>query len=52
MLCLALGGLVYSLGAIIHCLSRVRFHNVVWHAFVVVAAGVHLSAIAQLLPSP
>ncbi len=51
MLCLALGGLVYSLGAIIHCLSRVRFHNVVWHAFVVIAAGLHLSAIAQIVPS-
>jgi hemolysin III len=51
LLCLVLGGVVYSLGVVIHCLSRVRFHNVVWHALVVVAAGLHLSAIAQILPS-
>jgi hemolysin III len=52
LLGLVIGGVIYSLGAAIYCLSSVRFHNVVWHAFVVVAAGVHLSAIAQLLPSP
>jgi hemolysin III len=50
MLCLVLGGIVYSLGAGIHCLSGVRFQNVVWHSFVVIAAGLHLSAIAQILP--
>ncbi len=52
LLCLVLGGVVYSLGAAIHCLSRVRFQNVVWHSLVVIAAGLHLSAIAQILPSP
>ena len=50
LLCLVLGGVVYSLGAAIFCLPSVRFHNVVWHAFVVVAAGLHLSAVAQILP--
>jgi hemolysin III len=50
LLCLVLGGVVYSLGAAIHSLSRVRFHNVVWHALVVIAAGLHLSAIAQIVP--
>ncbi len=52
LLGLVLGGVIYSLGAAIYCLSSVRFHNVIWHALVVVAAGFHLSAIAQLLPSP
>jgi hemolysin III len=51
-LCLALGGVVYSVGAVIHSLPKIRFHNVVWHVFVVVAAGLHLSAIAQILPAP
>jgi hemolysin III len=51
LICLILGGVVYSLGVVMHCLSRVRFHNVAWHALVVVAAGLHLSAIAQILPS-
>jgi hemolysin III len=50
LFCLVLGGLVYSLGVVMHCLSRVRFHNVLWHALVVTAAGLHLSAIAQILP--
>jgi len=52
LLCLVLGGVVYSLGVAAHCLSQFRFHNVVWHAFVVVAAGLHFSAIAQILPLP
>jgi hemolysin III len=51
MLCLVLGGIVYSVGAAIHYMSNVRYNNVVWHALVVVAAGLHLSAIAQILPS-
>ncbi len=51
MLCLVLGGIVYSLGAAFHLVSRIRFHNAVWHGFVVAAAALHLSAIAQILPS-
>jgi hemolysin III len=51
LLYLVFGGVVYSVGAIIHCLPGMRFHNVVWHAFVVVAAGLHLTAIALILPS-
>jgi hemolysin III len=50
LLCLVLGGVVYSLGAAVHSMSGVRFHNVAWHAFVVAAAGLHLSAIAQIIP--
>ena len=52
LLCLVLGGLVYSFGVAAHCLSRIRFHNVIWHALVVVAAGLHFSAIAQIVPRP
>lgn len=38
------GGLLYSVGAVIHGLERVRFHNVFWHVLVVAAAGCHYMA--------
>lgn len=39
------GGLAYSLGTLVYVLRRVPFHNVVWHALVLVGAGFHLAAI-------
>ena len=51
LLCLVLGGIVYSLGAAIHRLTHVRYHNVAWHGLVVCAAGLHLAAVAQILPA-
>ena len=39
------GGLVYSLGVVFHLLERLRFQNAIWHAFVVVAAGIHFAAV-------
>jgi hemolysin III len=39
------GGAAYSLGALVHLLRRVPFHNVVWHALVLVGAGLHLAAV-------
>jgi hemolysin III len=46
------GGAAYSVGAIIHSRWHFRFHNVVWHALVVVGAGMHWMAISELLPPP
>ena len=48
-ICLALGGIVYSLGAVVHRLSRLRFHNAAWHALVTVAAGLQFAAVAQVV---
>jgi len=45
---LLLGGLVYSLGAVVHARDRMPFHNALWHAMVVVAAALHFAAVAQL----
>lgn len=42
---LVAGGIVYSLGIIFHLWEKLRFQNVLWHAFVVVAAMLHLAAI-------
>jgi hemolysin III len=52
LLLLFAGGTAYSMGAIIHSRCRFRFHNVVWHALVVVGAGMHWVAISKLLPPP
>jgi hemolysin III len=41
---LAAGGVLYSLGAAVHHLRRLPFHNVIWHAMVLVAAGLHFTA--------
>ncbi len=38
------GGIVYSLGAGVYSLKRVRFHNAIWHAMVLVAASLHYAA--------
>jgi hemolysin III len=46
------GGTAYSVGAIIHSQCRFRFHNAVWHALVVVGAGMHWLAIVELLGLP
>jgi hemolysin III len=47
LLLLFAGGAAYSVGAIIHSRCCFRFHNAVWHALVVVGAGVHWVAIAS-----
>ena len=39
------GGLLYSLGTPFLLLGRMRFHNTIWHAFVVVASVVFCVAI-------
>ena len=46
ILLLLLGGIVYSIGSMIHLLQRLPFHNVVWHALVLLGAGLHLAALA------
>lgn len=42
---LAAGGVLYSIGVVFHLWERVRFHNVIWHALVVIAAGFHYFAV-------
>jgi len=38
------GGIAYSAGIIFHLWGHLRFQNVLWHAFVVVGASLHLFA--------
>lgn len=39
------GGITYSAGIVFHLWRRLRFHNVLWHGFVVLGATLHLWAI-------
>lgn len=48
LLLLLLGGIVYSLGALVHAWRRLPFQNVIWHAMVLVGAGLHLAAVSRL----
>jgi hemolysin III len=48
---LAIGGILYSLGAIFHVWQSLRFHNAIWHGFVLLAASCHYSAVLACLPS-
>jgi hemolysin III len=42
---LVAGGVLYSTGVVFHAWRSLRFHNAIWHGFVLVAAVCHYSAI-------
>ena len=46
---LAAGGLFYTLGVIFHMWESLRFQNAIWHAFVVLAAACHYTAVLDYL---
>ena len=41
------GGLVYSAGVVFYVIEHIPFHKAIWHAFVLVAAVLHFSAVAM-----
>ena len=43
---LILGGVVYTLGAVVYARDRLPFNRAIWHAMVLAAAGLHYTAIA------
>jgi hemolysin III len=43
------GGTAYSFGIIFHVWERLRFHNVMWHCFVVLGASLHLWAVLDCM---
>lgn len=51
MVLLAAGGLLYSFGVLMHLSTRLRYHNALWHVFVLVATGCHFVAIYRLVLS-
>lgn len=44
---LVAGGVAYCSGIIFHLWERLRFHNVLWHCFVVMGASLHLWAMLE-----
>jgi hemolysin III len=40
------GGVVYTLGTMVHLARRLAFHNALWHAMVLTAAALHFAAVA------
>jgi hemolysin III len=49
LILLAVGGVIYSLGTIVHAFDRLPFQRAIWHGFVVTAAAVHYAAIVALV---
>ncbi len=48
MVLLAAGGLLYSTGVVMHLATRLRYHNALWHMFVLGAAACHFAAVYRL----
>jgi len=48
LLFLAAGGALYSLGVVVHLATRLRYHNALWHVFVIAAAACHYAVILHL----
>ncbi len=46
---IAVGGALYSLGVIFHVWERLRFQNAIWHAFVLLGAACHYTAVLDLV---
>jgi hemolysin III len=47
---LLIGGILYSLGTVFHVWRGLRFHNAIWHGFVLLAASCHYWAVLACLP--
>jgi hemolysin III len=47
---LAIGGILYSLGTVFHVWQGLRFHNAIWHDFVLLAASCHYLAVLACWP--
>jgi hemolysin III len=43
------GGALYSFGVIFHAWRRLRFHNAIWHSFVLLGAACHYTAVFALV---
>jgi hemolysin III len=49
LLLIIAGGLAYCSGIIFHLWERLRFHNAIWHCFVVLGATIHLWAVLDIM---
>lgn len=47
LLLLGIGGVLYTIGIAFHLCNGLRYHNAVWHAFVLVASACHYAAVVD-----
>ncbi len=47
LLLLGAGGIIYTVGAVIHTRENLPYHTALWHALVVAAASCHFAAVAR-----
>jgi hemolysin III len=52
LLMIVAGGLLYSVGAVIHRMDGLRFHDAIWHVLVLAAAACHLQAMRLEFAGP
>jgi hemolysin III len=45
LILIAIGGALYSVGIIFHLSLRLRYHNAIWHGFVLAGAACHYAAV-------
>ena len=48
---IGIGGVLYTLGVIFHAWQRLRFQNAIWHAFVLMGAACHYTAVLDVVMS-
>jgi hemolysin III len=46
---LVIGGCLYTVGVIFHLWEKLRYHNAIWHAFVLAGSVCHFAAIVDAL---
>lgn len=49
LILLAAGGCLYTIGIVFHFWEKLRYHNAVWHGFVLAASACHFAAVAKAL---
>jgi hemolysin III len=49
LLLILAGGMLYSLGVVVHLSTRLPYHNAIWHGLVLAAAGCHYAVVFRLL---
>ena len=47
LILLVVGGCLYTVGVVFHLWEKLRYHNAIWHGFVLVASGCHFAAIVD-----
>lgn len=49
---LGVGGALYTIGVVFHLWERLRYHNAIWHIFVLAASACHYAAVVSEVALP